>query len=212
MAGNKNFSQTIQYKGQLDVSQIISSLQKIRNELANSSTLKGKDSLFINVDKEMKNIENLSAQLKAAIQKGFSNPKDVKDFERIVNSLDKSFNKVAVDLNGINACVNYDFNTICKNFQKYDVNVNHNNKNTISNIKNSGLNIIDGTLTFNISSFVKADNCKIKENNLIVNKTLEKCIITPNIFVDNYKVDSNICTNITNDENKLVNAFYKKTE
>lgn len=103
MAGNKNFSQTIQYKGQLDVSQIISSLQKIRNELANSSTLKGKDSLFINVDKEMKNIENLSAQLKAAIQKGFSNPKDVKDFERIVNSLDKSFNKVAVDLNGINA-------------------------------------------------------------------------------------------------------------
>ena len=103
MAGNKNFSQTIQYKGQLDVSQIISSLQKIRNELANSSTLKGKDSLFINVDKEMKNIENLSTQLKAAIQKGFSNPKDVKDFERIVNSLDKSFNKVAVDLNGINA-------------------------------------------------------------------------------------------------------------
>ena len=103
MAGNKNFSQTIQYKGQLDVSQIISSLQKIRNELANSSTLKGKDSLFINVDKEMKNIENLSTQLKAAIQRGFSNPKDVKDFERIVNSLDKSFNKVAVDLNGINA-------------------------------------------------------------------------------------------------------------
>lgn len=103
MAGNKNFSQIIQYKGQLDVSQIISSLQKIRNELSNSSTLKGKDSLFINIDKEMKNIENLSAQLQAAIQKGFSNPKDVKDFERIVNSLDKSFNKVAVDLNGINA-------------------------------------------------------------------------------------------------------------
>ena len=51
-----------------------------------------------------------------------------------------------------------------------------------------------------------------KENNLIVNKTLEKCIITPNIFVDNYKVDSNICTNITNDENKLVNKFYKKPE
>lgn len=102
MAGNKNFSQTIQYKGQLDVSQIISSLQKIRNELANSSTLKGKESLFINIDKEMKNIENLSTQLKAAIQKGFSNPKDVKDFEKIVNSLDKMFNKVSVDLNGIN--------------------------------------------------------------------------------------------------------------
>lgn len=102
MAGNKNFSQTIQYKGQLDVSQIISSLQKIRNELANSSTLKGKESLFINIDKEMKNIENLSTQLKAAIQKGFSNSKDVKDFEKIVNSLDKMFNKVAVDLNGIN--------------------------------------------------------------------------------------------------------------
>ena len=117
-----------------------------------------------------------------------------------------------IDLNGINACVNYDFNTICKNFQKYDMNINHNNKNTISNIKNSGLNIIDGTLTFNISSFVKADNCKIKENNLIVNKTLEKCIITPNIFVDNYKVESNICTNITNDENKLLNTFYKKIE
>ena len=32
MAGNKNFSQTIQYKGQLDVSQIISSLQKSESQ------------------------------------------------------------------------------------------------------------------------------------------------------------------------------------
>lgn len=102
MAGNKNFSQTIQYKGQLDVSNIILSLQKIRNELANSSTLKGKNNLFIDVDKEMKNIENLSTKIKAALQKGFSTPKDFKDFEKLTSSLDTALNKVSVDFQKLN--------------------------------------------------------------------------------------------------------------
>ena len=102
MAGNKNFSQTIQYKGTLDISQIISQLKKVRNEFANSSTLKGKNSLFVDVDKEIQNIEKLSVQMQAAIQKGFSNPKDIKEFEKITQSLDTALNKVSVNLKNIN--------------------------------------------------------------------------------------------------------------
>ena len=102
MEGNKNFSQTIQYKGTLDISQIISQLKKVRNEFANSSTLKGKNSLFVDVDKEIQNIEKLSVQMQAAIQKGFSNPKDIKEFEKITQSLDTALNKVSVNLKNIN--------------------------------------------------------------------------------------------------------------
>lgn len=102
MAGNKNFSQTIQYKGTLDISQIISQLKKVRDEFANSSTLKGKNSLFVDVDKEIQNIEKLSVQMQAAIQKGFSNPKDIKEFEKITQSLDSALNKVSVNLKNIN--------------------------------------------------------------------------------------------------------------
>lgn len=103
MSRNRNFSQTIQYTGKLDVSNIIAALQKIRGELANSPTLKNKEGVFVNVDREIKNLENLSTRMKEAIQKGFSNPKDIRDFEKITESLDTALNRVAVDLKNIHA-------------------------------------------------------------------------------------------------------------
>ena len=58
---------------------------------------------------------------------------------------------VLIYLNGINSEINYNFNTISKDKQKIDLMVYHNNKNTISNITNIAVNMLNGSMTFNIT-------------------------------------------------------------
>jgi hypothetical protein len=51
--------------------------------------------------------------------------------------------------------VDFNFKTISKAKERYDLVVNHNAHKTISNIKNNGVNIEKGTaLLFNVSSVV----------------------------------------------------------
>lgn len=98
-----------------------------------------------------------------------------------------------INLNGKNASIDYNLKTISKNKEKYDIRVNHNYPNTFSNIKNNGVNIKDGELTFNVSSFVfknKVD-CTVNQTNRIINLTNNKCKINPNLFIDENLVTAN---------------------
>jgi Fe-S cluster assembly protein SufD len=69
----------------------------------------------------------------------------------------------------------------------------HNYKNTISNIINKGVNILDGTLTFNITGIVynKVVDCVINQNNRIINLNDNKCSINPNLLIDENDVEAN---------------------
>lgn len=100
---------------------------------------------------------------------------------------------VRIDLNGINATINYNFKTISTNNQKYDLTVYHNKPNTNSNIINNGVNIENGNLIFNVSSFVDNGNnkCNVIQKSRIVNLTLNKCSISPNLYIDEYNVNAN---------------------
>ena len=51
--------------------------------------------------------------------------------------------------------------------------VYHNAKNTVSDLINHGVNINNGSLTFNVSSFVPKNNsgCVVDQNNRIINLT-----------------------------------------
>lgn len=102
MAGKQSFSQTINYKGQFDVSDIIKGLQQIRQQLGNSTK---NQSLFIDVDKELKKVNDLSKQIQAAIQKGFSNPQELKNFEKITSQLEKSLNRVSSSLQDVDLSI-----------------------------------------------------------------------------------------------------------
>lgn len=107
---------------------------------------------------------------------------------------------VRIDLNGENATINYNFKTISKISEKYDLTVYHNHPNTNSNIINNGVNINDGNLVFNVSSFVSNGNkkCDVIQKSRIVNLTLNKCSICPNLYIDEYDVNASHSAHIGN--------------
>ena len=70
--------------------------------------------------------------------------------------------------------------------------INHNEKNTVSDITNHGVNK-EGTLVFNVTSVVSNDviDCKVNQNNRIINLTEEKCEIKPILLIDENDVEAN---------------------
>lgn len=99
---------------------------------------------------------------------------------------------VRIDLNDENATINYIVKTVSKNIEKYDLTIYHNHSNTNSTIINNGVNINDGSLVFNVSSFVQKGhiNCNVIQNSRIINLTDNICQICPNLFIDEYDVNA----------------------
>lgn len=99
---------------------------------------------------------------------------------------------VRIDLNRENATINYNFKTVSNNIQKYDLTIYHNHSKTFSNINNNGVNINNGLLTFNVSSFVPNGNkeCEVLQKSRIVNLTSNKCVICPNLYIDEYDINA----------------------
>ena len=97
-----------------------------------------------------------------------------------------------IDLNGINSKINFILKTVCKNNEKYDIVVNHNNKNTTSDIITNGVNI-SGNLYFTVTSYVSngKKNCVVNQQNRIINLTDKECLIRPNLLIDEVDVIAN---------------------
>lgn len=97
-----------------------------------------------------------------------------------------------IDLNGINSKINFILKTVCKNNEKYDIVVNHNNKNTTSDIITNGVNI-SGNLYFTVTSYVSNGNksCVVNQQNRIINLTDKECLIRPNLLIDEVDVIAN---------------------
>lgn len=98
-----------------------------------------------------------------------------------------------VNLNGYNSKINYTLKTISKDIQKYDIVVYHNNKNTISNIKNNSVNINEGTTNFNVTSVVYngITGCTLNQMNKIINLNDKECKIQPNLLIEENDVVAN---------------------
>ena len=98
-----------------------------------------------------------------------------------------------INLNGERAKVDFHLKTISKTHEKYNFLVYHNAKNTISNIINNGVNILDGNLEFNVSGFVSngITGCDINQSARIINMTENTCTIKPNLFIDENDVVAN---------------------
>lgn len=97
-----------------------------------------------------------------------------------------------ISLTGNNANIDYNFKTISTGCEKYNMTIHHLAPNTISNIKNNGVNINKGSLHFNVSSFVSEGftECNINQASRIINLTDNKCQINPNLFIDEYDVSA----------------------
>lgn len=101
-------TQTIAFKGTFDTSQILSSLRQIKTAMQNAGA---SDNLFQNVDKQIKDIENLMKKMQEQVQKGFSNTKEINAFEKDLNNLSKSLQSVTKDFLKINDKNNFSFNS-----------------------------------------------------------------------------------------------------
>ena len=105
------------------------------------------------------------------------------------------------NLNGENATINYNFKTISNNKENYDFHIFHNSKNTFSNIKNGGVCIKDGSITFQVSSFVPKNitNCVVNQSNRIINLTNNESKIKPNLYID--------CNDVEASHSALIGTF-----
>ena len=101
-------SNTIQFKGTFDGSQILNELKKVR---ASMSEAGASDTLFKNVDKDILATEKLINDMMAQIQKGFSNTKEISAFEKQINKLQTNFLKISTGLKGANLSENFTFNS-----------------------------------------------------------------------------------------------------
>ena len=113
MAG-KTYTQKIQFQGSFDGTEVLSGLKKIRQSISDT----GADaSLFKGVDKDIAQAEKLITDLLAQIQKGFSNPKEIANFEKQFEKLGSSLSKINVGLQSVNEAGNFNLNTA--EIQKY---------------------------------------------------------------------------------------------
>lgn len=99
---------------------------------------------------------------------------------------------ITINLNGVNSRVDYNFSTKVYSDEKYVININHNNKSTISNVINHGVVMNDSHLLFEVNSSIKKGNSKSKLNqeSKIIVMSKNNSIIKPNLFIDECDVDA----------------------
>ena len=103
-----------------------------------------------------------------------------------------SNSKIVINLNHEKAEVEYHYSTINYKDNNLSITVNHNKKNTISNIYNHGVNILNNKLHFDICGVIpkNIENCICNQENQIINLTDGKSTILPKLLIDNYNVSS----------------------
>lgn len=110
----------------------------------------------------------------------FNNIKEIKEY-------------TIINIEEENAIIEYNLKTIAEKEENYDILTYHNASNTTSIINPNGVNIKEGKIKFNVSSFVPKGKikCDAEQNNKIINLTNNECIINPNLYIDEYDVKAN---------------------
>ena len=98
-----------------------------------------------------------------------------------------------VNLNGENSSIKRVIKTVSSLEEQYDMMIYHNANKTNSDMINHGINVEEGKLTFNVSSFVPENKigCIVNQNNRIINLTNKECMIKPNMYIDCFDVAAN---------------------
>lgn len=118
-----------------------------------------------------------------------SNKYIIKNGELKVNKFydNESVNEeIEIDLLEEYSKIDYKFSNICKNEESYLININHKNKNTVSNINNKSITIDGAKLNFVINSIVGKEHIGsvLDQNTRIVTLGNSDGKISPNMFID----------------------------
>lgn len=98
-----------------------------------------------------------------------------------------------INLNEINANIEFNLKVISKTPNKFIVNTYHNACSTVGNINTKGVSMIDGNITFDISSYIEngIKGCTANQLNHIISLNDAKNIIKPNLYIEEEDVIAN---------------------
>ncbi len=104
---------------------------------------------------------------------------------KFYNNLDVN-EEIDIDLCHSGCKIDFKFSNICRGSEEYLVNVNHNDKETESNIINKSLALKNSKIHYTINSNVvkKATGSKLNQNTRIVTMDDADAKISPNMFID----------------------------
>ena len=104
-----------------------------------------------------------------------------------------SSSEVIIDLDKEGVRLDYYYNNINYDDNKFSIKVNHLKKNTHSELYNHGVNVFCNKLMYYVDGVVlkNSSKCICNQDNQIVNMDNGKSTICPNLLIDNYDVDSN---------------------
>jgi len=110
-----------------------------------------------------------------------------------INDSDKIVEREVFFLVNNKSEVDYLLKTVSTNEEKYDISVHHKHENTNSNIVMNGINILDGKLSLNVTTYIpkKIKNCIANQDSRIINLNDNKCVIRPNLLIDEFDCIAN---------------------
>ena len=116
-----------------------------------------------------------------------------------------------INLNGTNAKVDFYFKTISKENEVVDVLVNHNIRNTYSNINVDGLTIDNGTLTLTVTTVIPegCTGCIANQNNEIIKLNDTESTIKPLLLIEENDVSASHSARLGSFSDK--DMFYLKS-
>ena len=104
-----------------------------------------------------------------------------------------SSSDVIIDLEKEGVRLDYFYNNINYDDNKFNIKVNHLKENTHSELYNHGVNVFCNKLMYYVDGVVlkSSSKCICNQDNQIINMDNGKSTICPNLLIDNYDVDSN---------------------
>ena len=135
----EKFSRTIEYKGSLDISQILSSIDTIQKQLKNTHTKTFKDDSFNEVNKTITKLKELNRTMQEMRDKGFSNPKEFQEFLKMSEKSKALISQIKSQLGSVKVdALAADVNNITKAIEKQNT--------VINKLKNDEKSIINDTI------------------------------------------------------------------
>ncbi len=189
----------LDHEKSLEVTDIKIDIEKDTDLYIETSGKDEKDNIIINVYPKAKvNLYEFKTLGTHKFQYTYNMDKESEIHVEKVYDINSNNEMTIMNLNGEKSKIDYALKTVSESNEKYNFLVYHNGKNSISNIINNGVNILDGTLEFNVSGFVNrgVTGCDVNQDNRILNLTRNFCVIEPNLFIDEYDVVANHAAHI----------------
>lgn len=149
-------------------------------------TYKLKDNINITIDEYQNNTSSLTSNIKYLLAE--NSILNINKFT--INDTTKE--TITIDLEGLNAEINYHFSNISINQEKHHIIINHHAPKTVSNIINRTISTNDATIDYTIDSILPKNNygCILNQETKIITNDSSNCYIRPNMFIDEEDVDA----------------------